>query len=57
MVEAAVDADTCPICKNVFNEGERYPFLLIPCEHTICMSCKTRIENQDKKCTPQCEPF
>ena len=37
MVEPApVEADKCPICREWFDASERFPFMLIPCTHTVC---------------------
>ena len=49
-MEPAVGADHCPICTNRFNDSERFPFILIPCTHTICKECKVVLENAEKIC-------
>ena len=36
----------CELCIESFNQYDRRPFSLVPCGHTICLSCLNKIINK-----------
>ena len=51
MTEEVDEDRKCPLCKNLYNNQERIPRILLQCGHTICEKCiKNFLDNPPLKC-------
>ena len=39
----------CSVCKELYNDKEKIPYILISCGHTFCYSCLRKVQKDSVK--------
>jgi WD40 repeat protein len=44
----------CEICLEQYNKGKNKPYTILPCTHSFCVQCLTKLKKKSYKC-PKCD--